>query len=147
MQVYSIKQNQNGSVLVLVLIFVFVLTAIVVSDCQNLIVNQKMQHVIQHDFIVFLRAEAGMQQTIFALQGKSVQLADSKITLKTQVKTITIDQCGNQTVEIESIAEDDFDKVVLNSRDIFARVPIKKHCPTIPLHRCLWWRVRALPLT
>ena len=141
MQVYGIKRDQEGSVLVLVLIFLFVLTAIIVSDSQNLIINQKMQHAIKNDFLVLLRAEAGMQQAIFQSEGRSVHLTDSPIALKMQSKTITVDQCGDKTVEISAIAQDDFDKVVLNSRDIFARVPRGKNCPKIPLHRCVWWRV------
>ena len=141
MQAYGIKRKQRGSVLMVVLIFLFVLTAIIASNSQCLIVNQKMQHAIQNEFLVLLRAEAGIQQTISQLEGRSFSLPASPITLNTRSQTIAIDQCGNKTVEITAVAEDDFGKVVLNSRDIFARVPREKNCPDIPLHRCVWRRM------
>jgi Tfp pilus assembly protein PilX len=141
MQVSGLK-NSNGAVLISVLVFLFVLTLMMVSNSQDVIINQKMQNAMRHDFAVFLRAEAGMQQAILSLQGESVDLPDSPIVLRTTVQKIKIDRCGNQIVEILSIAQDDHDKVMLNSRDIFARVPVAKHCQKIPVHRCLWWRIQ-----
>ena len=101
-----------------------------------------MQHAIAHHDLVLLRAEAGMQQVILSLEGESVVLPDSAISLETSIKNIKTDACGNQTVEILSVAQDGNDKVVLNSRDIFARVPVEKDCSAIPLHRCVWWKER-----
>ena len=141
MQVSGLKNNNNGAVLIIVLVLLFVLTVMMVSNSQDVIANQKMQNAMQHDFAVFLRAKAGMQQAILLLQGESVDLPDSSIALQTSVKKIKTDRCGNQTVEIISVAQDDRDKVILNSRDIFAKVPHEKHCHNVPLHRCLWWKI------
>ena len=140
MLAFGQKRNENGAVLIIVLVFLFVLTVMMVSNAQDVIANQKMQNAMQHDYVVFLRAEAGMQQTILSLQGESVDLPDSLIALQTRIKKIKVDRCGNQTVEILSIAQDDRDKVILNSRDIFARVPVAKHCHKIPIYQCLWFR-------
>ncbi len=141
MLAFGPSRNENGAVLIIVLVFLFVLTVMMVSNSQDVIANQKMQNAMQHDDAVFLRAEAGMQQVILSLQGESVDLPDSPIALQTSVKKIKADRCGNQTMEITSIAHDDRDKVILNSRDIFARVPVVKHCQKIPMHRCLWWKI------
>lgn len=142
MQASGFKKNKNGAVLIIVLIFLFVLTMMMVSNSQDVIVNQKTQNAMQHDSAVFLRAEAGIQQAILSLQGESVDLADSPISVETSMKKIKVDRCGNQTVEIMSVAHDNQEKVILNSRDIFARVPVAKHCQKIPAHRCLWWRIQ-----
>lgn len=142
MLVYGIKQNNNGAILIIVLVFLLVLTMMMLSNSQDVIVNQKMQNAMWHDNAVFLRAASGMQQTILSLQGESVDLPDSPISLRISVKKIKLDRCGNQIVEIVSTAQDDQDKVMLNSRDIFARVPVAKHCQKIPAHRCLWWRIQ-----
>ena len=134
------KNNQNGSTLIITLIFLFVLTLLAVSDSQDVIVNNKMQSAMQQDFLVFARAESGMQQMVFALQGISFELPDSPITLHTTAKQIKIDRCGNQTITIQSIAQDNHDKVVLNSLDIFAKVPKRKKCKKIPAHQVVWWK-------
>lgn len=141
MQRFGLKNNNNGAILIIVLIFLFVLTLILVSNSQDVIVNQKMQNAMRHDDAVFLRAEAGMRQVILSLQGESVDLPDSPISLQTSFKKIKVDRCGNQTGEIMSVAQDEREKVILNSRDIFARVPVAKHCQKMPVHRCLWWRI------
>ncbi len=143
MQVSGFKKNKNGAVLIIVLVFLFVLTVMMVSNSQDVIVNQKMQTAMQHDVAVFLQAEAGMQQTILSMEGETVDLPDSPISLRTSVKKIKVDRCGNQTVEIKSIAQDNHEKVILNSRDIFARVPVAKHCHTIPMHQCLWFATHS----
>lgn len=141
MQVFG-RKNNNGAVLIIVLVFLFVLTLMMASNSQDVIINQKTQNAMQHNFAVFLRAEAGMRQVILSLQGESVGLPDSAIALKTSVKKIKTDRCGNQMVEILSVAQDDHDKVMLNSGDIFARVPVAKDCQKIPVHRCLWWKIQ-----
>lgn len=141
MQRSGLKNNNNGAILIIVLIFLFVLTVMMVSNSQDVIANQKMQNAMQHDDAVFLRAEAGMQQTILSVQGESVDLPDSPISLQTSFKKIKVDRCGNQTGKIMSIAQDEREKVILNSRDIFARVPVAKHCRKIPAHQCVWWRI------
>lgn len=144
MLAFGPSRNENGAVLIIVLVFLFVLTVMMVSNSQDVIANQKMQNAMQHDDAIFLRAEAGMQQVILSLQGESVDLPDSPIALQTSVKKIKTDRCENQTVEITSIAQDDRDKVILNSRDIFAKVPVAKHCHKIPIYQCLWFATHSV---
>ena len=131
--------KNKGSVLILTLLFLFIFTLIMVSDSQDVIINNKMQSAMQHDFAVFERAESGMRQMVLVLQGLSITLPNSTISLKTTAKLIKTDKCGNQTLIIQSIAHDQYDQVILNSRDIFAKVPKHRKCKKILEHQVLWW--------
>ncbi|EKD77347.1 MAG: hypothetical protein ACD_42C00367G0001 [uncultured bacterium] len=121
------------------LIFLFIMTLLCVMDSDEVIINTKMQAAMQRDFMVFSRAQMGIEQIRLAMQGEKMILPDSPILLKTTIQLIKTDRCGNQTVNIESEAHDQFETVVLNSRDIFATVPIQKKCRKISPHQVLWW--------
>lgn len=134
------KNNQRGMILVMVLIFLFVLTFISVNDSDDVIINHKMQSAMQNNFLVFMRAQSGMKQMVLAMEGITMTLPDSSIQLKTNATVVKTDHCGNQTIAITSIAKNSFSKVVLNSIDIFAKVPKKRKCKKIPAHQVLWWK-------
>lgn len=131
---------ENGFVLFIVLLFLFILTLLAVSGSQNMILENKMQNNMQDHALVFARAELGMQQAVHAMEDDPISIPASSIKLKVQTKIISIDDCGNQTINIRSIAKDAFSTVILNSLDIFARVPRAKYCKKIPAHRVIWWR-------
>ncbi|OGT42540.1 MAG: hypothetical protein A3F13_05110 [Gammaproteobacteria bacterium RIFCSPHIGHO2_12_FULL_40_19] len=133
-------KKQAGFVLFITLIFIFVLTLIVISGSQTMILDTQMQNNSRHDFQVYVRAYVGMQFVAHRLEGDPITLPDSALSLNTTVKNVQTDQCGNQTVEIQSIAQDRFSKVILNSRDIFAKVPREKGCKEMPLHQRIWWQ-------
>lgn len=133
-------KKQNGFVLFIALLFIFVLTLIVVSDTQTMILDRKMLNNARHDFQVYTVAQWGIQSVVYALEGDPIVLPDSMIVLNTTVKNIQTDLCDNQTVEIQAIAEDQLSKIVLNSRDIFAKVPREKGCKEIPIHQRIWWQ-------
>jgi Tfp pilus assembly protein PilX len=135
-----VGMQNNGFVLFVVLIFLFVLTIISISGSQHLILENKMQHNLNDHAKVFSRAELGLQQAIFAIEGNTFSIPDSTILLKVKTKMISIDACGNQTINIKSIAKDAFSTVILNSLDIFGRVPRSKGCKKILLHRVIWWK-------
>lgn len=132
-------KKQNGFVLFITLLFIFVLTLLVMSGSQIMVLNTKMQNNTRHDFQVYAMAQFGMQSVVCALEGNPIALPDSSISLNTTVKNIQVDDCDNQTVDIQSTAQDQFSKVVLISRDIFAKVPRKKGCVKIPIHQRIWW--------
>jgi len=132
----------NGFILFIVLLFLFVLTLLAVSGGEDIILDNKMQHNMQNDFSVFTRAQFGLQQEILALQGKSMSLPDSPISLNVTEKTMATDKCGNQTIDIQSTARNSFSTVILNSRTIFAKVPRVKKCKKIPKFQIVWWQVK-----
>lgn len=131
---------QSGFILLITLIFLFVLTLITISGSQDIILENKMQNAMQNNALVFARAELGMQQAVLAIEGDPIVLPDSPISLNVITKIISTDDCGNQTIDIQSTAKNLFSNVVLNSRNIFARVPKEKGCKKIPMHQTLWWK-------
>lgn len=134
-------KSQAGFILIIVLVFLFVITLFSVSGSEKIIMDYKMQAQMQRELKLFLRAEAGRRQVIFQLKGQPIALPDSPVMLKTVVKNVSTDACGNETVAIQSTASFSTDRVILNSEDIFAKVPTALGCRTIPLHQCLWWSV------
>lgn len=133
-------KKQHGFVLFITLLFIFVLTLMVMSGGQIMILDTKMQNNTRHDFQVYVRAYNGMESIVHALEGDPIALPDSSISLNTTVKNIQTDACHNQTVDIQSMAQDQFSTVILNSRDIFAKVPREKGCEKIPIHQRVWWQ-------
>lgn len=132
--------HSHGFILFIVLLFLFVITLLVVSGSQNIILDNKMQNSMQNHVAVFERAAFGMSQAVHAIEGDPITIPDSPISMHTDEKTIKTDRCGNQTIDIRSIAKNAFSTVVLNSRDIFARVHKEKNCKKTPAHRVVWWR-------
>ena len=132
--------KQHGFILFIVLLFLFVLTLIAVSGSQDIILENKMQNNMQNTSLVFARAELGLQQAVLAIEGDPISLPDSPISLNVTTKLISTDDCDNQTIDIYSTAKDTLSTVVLNSRNIFAKVPREKGCKKIPAHQILWWR-------
>ena len=130
---------ENGFVLFIVLLFLFVLTLLSVSGSQKMILENKMQNNMCEHAQVFARAELGMQQAVLAIEGDSISLPDSRIHLSVHTKIISTDHCGNQTIDIQSMANDYLSKVILNSRNIFASIPKQRRCKKIPKHRVVWW--------
>ena len=133
----------NGFVLFITLIFLFVLTLIAISGSQDIILENKMQNAMQNNALVFSRAELGMQQAVLAIEGDPIVLPDSPISLNVLTKIISTDDCGNQTIDIQSTAKNLFSRVVLNSRNIFARVPKENGCEKISMYQILWWKDSA----
>ncbi|MCX7124757.1 MAG: pilus assembly PilX N-terminal domain-containing protein [Gammaproteobacteria bacterium] len=131
--------NERGFVLMITLLFIFVLTLLAISGSQDIILENKMQNNMQQELAVFAYAELGMQQQVLQLQGESMTLPNSSISLKTTSKIIDTDSCDNQTIDIQSIAQNSISTVVLNSRAIFAKVPRDKGCKKIPAYRVVWW--------
>ena len=131
--------KQHGFILFIVLLFLFVLTLIAVSGSQDIILENKMQNNMQNTSLVFARAELGLQQAVLAIEGDPISLPDSPISLNVTTKLISMDDCDNQTIDIYSTAKDTLSTVVLNSRNIFAKVPREKGCKKIPVHQTLWW--------
>lgn len=132
-------KSQQGFILIVVLIFLFVITLLAVSSSAHIIMDYKMQTQMQRKLVLFLRAEAGMQQVVLSEMGQTIVLPDSPISLKTSQKNINTDACGNTTVEIQSIAQSGNNHVMLNSEDIFAKVPSAPGCMTVPKHQCVWY--------
>lgn len=131
--------NERGFVLMITLLFIFVLTLLAISGSQDIILENKMQNNMQQELAVFAYAELGMQQQVLQLQGESMTLPNSSISLKTTSKIIDADSCNNQTIDIQSIAQNSISTVVLNNRTIFAKVPRDKGCKKIPAYRVVWW--------
>lgn len=132
----------SGFTLMITLLFIFVFTILAVAGSQSIIIENKMQNNMQQELAVFARAELGLQQEILRLQGQAITLPDSDITLKTTTTLIDVDDCDNQTMDIQSIAYNHFSTIILNTRTIFAKVPREKHCKKIPLHHIVWWKIQ-----
>ena len=130
----------QGYILITTLIVLFVLTLLVVGSSESGIMNQKMQNGWGQYNQVVERAEWGLAQLVAGFQGRSFTLPDSSILLTTSYTVLNTDDCGNQTVDLQSTAKNAFSTVILNSRDIFARVPTRKGCNSIPEHQIIWWR-------
>lgn len=137
------NMRQTGFVLFIVLIFLFVLTFITISSSQDIILENKMQNNMENSFAVFSRAELGMQQAVLAQEGDSIVLPDSPISLNVTTKLIAKDACDNKIIDIQSIAKNNVSTVVLNSRNIFAKVPRQTGCKKITKHQTLWWKDNA----
>ena len=135
------RPRKGGFVLLIVLIFIFVITLLAVTSSENVILENKMQINYQKKSEVEVRAEQGLEQMVLATQGQSITLPTDEITLNTSHKIISIDTCGNQTIAFESTAQNTFAKVVLNSLDIFAKVPHEKGCAVIPTHQIIGWKM------
>lgn len=135
-------EKNSGSTLIITLIFLFILTVMVASDTADLIINTKMQSAMQQYFLIFARAEAGVQEMVSAIMGTPIDLPDSPISLNATAKIIKTDHCGNQTVLIQSIAQSREKKIILNSLHIFARVPKLKKCKKIVAHQVIWWEIQ-----
>lgn len=133
-------KSQNGFVLFITLLFIFIITLIVMSAGQTMLLDTKMQNNAHHAFQVYARAYFGMQSVVHRLEGDPIVLPNSSISLDATVKNIQVDPCHNRIVEIQSIAHDQFLTVILNSRDIFAKVPREKGCQKIPIHQRIWWQ-------
>lgn len=131
--------SDRGFILFTVLLFLFVMTLLVLNATDDLILADKMEFSTKNNLTVFSHAEMGLEQVRLKLMGKEMILSPSNITLDTSAKILHIDACGNQTVAIQSIATNRFSKTVLNSIDIFARVPFTKNCKILPNHQCILW--------
>lgn len=136
------KNKERGAILIVTLIFLFILTLIVVSDTTDFILNTKMQSAMQNHFLMFARAEAGVQEMVSAIMGAPITLPDSSISLNATAKIIKTDHCGNQIIFIQSIAQNHEKKIILNSLHIFARVPKLQECEQIAAHQIIWWEIR-----
>ncbi|MDP1573942.1 MAG: hypothetical protein Q8L78_03285 [Coxiellaceae bacterium] len=134
------RLSNQGYVLITTLIVLFVLTLLVTGSSESHIVNQKMQNNWEQYNAVFHRAEWGLQQLVAGFGGGSISLPDSPITLTTSYTLLETDACGNKMLDLQSTAKNAFSTVILNSRDIFARVPALKGCSSIPRHQIIWWR-------
>lgn len=128
----------RGFVLIIVLFFLFVMTYVALSGAETIILSNKMQASTQQESALFYRALAGLKQMISVEEGVPVTLPYSSIDLKTSQKMLSQDHCGNQTVTMQSIAQRGNDSVILNSEDIFAKVPMIAGCPPLLRHRRLW---------
>ncbi len=134
--------NERGFILFIVLLFLFVLTLFSVVGSQDIILENKMQNNMKNHFAVFARAELGLEQAVLTQEGDPIMLPDSPISLSVTTNTVATDDCGNQTIDIQSIAKNNVATTILNSRHIFAKVPKQKGCKKIPAHRILWWKFR-----
>lgn len=132
--------KQTGFVLMVTLIFIFVMTFIIITGSENMILQYKMQSNMLNEMRVFAYAEFGLQKMIFTLQHKSLFLPSSSISLITSKKIISIDSCGNKTIDLHAVASNALSTVILNSRAIFAKVPPEVHCKILPAYRCVWWK-------
>ena len=132
------RNKTRGFVLIIVLFFLFVMTCVVLSGAESIIISDKVQASMQQESALFYRALAGLQQMIGAEEGVMITLPHSPIDLKTSLTKLNQDNCGNQTVLMQSIAQLGNDTVILNSEDIFAKVPKIAQCPSLPRHQCLW---------
>lgn len=132
--------QQNGFILFITLLFLFVLTLFAIAGSQDIILENKMQSNGQNHFAVFARAELGLEQAVLLLEGNPITLPDSSISLTVTTTAVATDDCGNQTIDIQSTAKNNVSTVVLNSRNIFAKVPRQKGCKKIPLHQIVWWK-------
>ncbi|HLB56644.1 MAG TPA: hypothetical protein VJK30_04890 [Coxiellaceae bacterium] len=135
-----VKLYEPGFILFIVLIFLFVLTLTTISSSQDIILENKMQNNMENSFSVFARAELGMQQAVLAQENDPIVLPDSPISLNVTSTVIAKDSCDNKIIDMQSTAKNNVSTVVLNSRNIFAKVPRQKGCKKISKHQILWWR-------
>ena len=142
MLLFEKHSREQGYILLLTLIFLSVLLLLVMNASDNSILNRKMQTNSDHASSVFNRAQLGLMQMIMDHAGESISLPDASITLTTSETLVQTDACGNQTVDLQATADDGISTVVLNTRDIFAKVPREKNCAKIPWHQIIWWRAQ-----
>lgn len=135
-------QNKTwGFILIATLIFLFVMTLLAMSGAETMIFEHNMQSQQQRELSVLLRADAGIQQVILTKLGDTIILPPSTIILSTNKKIVSTDACGNQTWDISATAQNANVRVVLNSEDIFAKVPVSPGCKIIPTHQVLWFKI------
>lgn len=132
--------HENGYILMTTLVVLFVLMLLITASTTSEVLNQKMQNNWVAYQSVFTEAEQGLMARIFQHEGKAFVIPASSITLKTNDQLISVDACGNQTMDLFSTAQNTFSTVTLNSRVIFARVPTLQNCMAVPLHQIMWWR-------
>ncbi len=132
--------HSKGYILMFTLIMLLVLTALVSVGMQSAILSQKMENNWQFSSSVFMRAEMGLKQLLFSLQGKSFDLPVSSITLQTSYRVIASDACGNQTVDLIVTASNIFSSVRLQSEAVIAKFPALPNCPILPGYQILWWK-------
>lgn len=123
------------------LIFIFVITLMVMSGSDSIILDEKMQSHFYRDFQLFLTAEWDAVEAQSQFTGHPIAVPYSPFVADTQSHLIQTNQCGSQWVEMQTTASDSQSTVLLNSQDIFARVPIEKGCPVIPVHQTIWWQM------
>lgn len=134
-------KKENGFILLVTLIFIFVITLIVMSGSEDIVLDEKMQNHFYRNFQLFLTAEWSVAEARSHFTGHPVAAPYSPFTVDTEPHLIQTDECGNQLVEMQTTASDAQSTVLLNSQDIFARVPIEKGCPVIPVHQTIWWQM------
>lgn len=134
------RKKQQGTILLMTLLFLFILTWIVARDANDAILESKMQNNMTNYAAVFRRAEEGMQKMVLTQEGKKINLPSSSIALSLSSTVISTDTCGNATIHIQSIAKNNGTTVVLNSLNIFAKVPRQKGCKKIPEHHIIYWK-------
>lgn len=131
----------NGFILLVTLIFIFVTTLILMSSSNSVILDEKMQRDFYRNFQLFLSAEWSRAATESVLIGNSMTIPNNTFHVLTKTNLIQVDECGNQLIEMQTTATDNQSTVLLNSQDIFARVPNEKGCSAMPVHQTIWWKM------
>lgn len=133
-------KNQTGVILVVTLLFLFVLTLLVMDATQEMILEYKMQAAMDLREHIFKRAQAGIVQMEWMLRHQDFPLPNSPIALQTKYNLEKTDVCSNPIVSMQSVATHQHQQVILNVRDIFAKVPVQKNCKPIPPCQRLTWQ-------
>ena len=136
----QLTKSQNGYMILLTLIFIFVMTLITISQINRVALVVKSVAALKTHELLYHYAEIGVMEVEQKMVGEYTVLPQSNIDVNMLVLNQMYDACGNKIVTIKSIVNGYHQKLILQVRDIFARVPIAKGCKQLPRIQRVWWR-------
>ena len=134
---------QTGYALLVTLIVVFVLTLIIVSQTDSVILGLRSVVGMKRYQQLFYCANDVLVQTEDQLLGKTSHLStaciDFAIQQSIRITQQRVDPCGNKEIDIQASTQLHSQMLILQARDIFARVPVLKHCEALPRFQRVGW--------
>lgn len=130
--------QSKGFVLPVVLLIIFVASLVVIHETDSVILSIKSNVAMSSYQRLYFSAQSALFQAERFYMGQRVKLLSKNVTLK--IMQQHTDDCDNNHLVIRAVAQSARRRIILQSRDIFARVPVEKNCKRMPRFQRLWWQ-------
>ena len=136
---YEIKMCQSkGFVLPVVLLIIFITSLVVIHETESVILSIKSNAAMSSYQRLYFSAQSALFKAEQFYTGQRDKLVSKNVILR--IMRQHIDDCGNNQLVIRAVAQSGRRRIILQSRDIFARVPVEKNCKRMPRFQRLWWQ-------
>jgi len=120
--------------------FLFVITLIIASQADSIIMALHSVSGFKNHQQLFNSANDGLICKEQQLLGKSCVLVDTTVRVHVAIVCQHKDACGNKILDLKSVATGSTGKLILQVRDIFARVTSEMNCRLLPRFQRIWWQ-------